>query len=222
MKKSRGSRVRGRVVWDEGNLIEIESNKPIRQKIDEPKTPYHPMVDDDGSVSPIPGGEERIGCPIQVDAIWSAFGDVASSSTHQSRKSGGWTSSEDESDAMEQDDEETSQGRLNFKEHRRTHYDEYRKMKELMKKGCLFSDEADENVAMDKKDESPESSLVGGMNAIDIEGSEAKQAAQPAEPNSGARCYRRVDSPLDSCHSSGRPEEKGKCLYKMESHKDCI
>ncbi|XP_031495940.1 protein phosphatase inhibitor 2-like isoform X2 [Nymphaea colorata] len=210
----------GRVVWDEGNLIEIESNKPIRQKIDEPKTPYHPMVDD-GSVSPIHGGEERIGCPIQVDAIWSAFSDVASSSTHQSRKVGGWTSSEDESDAMEQDDEETSQGRLNFKEHRRAHYDEYRKMKELMKKGCLFSDEADD-VAKDKKEESPESSLVGGMNAIDIEGSEAKQSAQPVELNSGERYYRRVDSPLDSCHSGGRPEEKEKSLYRMESHKDSI
>uniref|UniRef100_M1AQR5 Protein phosphatase inhibitor 2 containing protein n=1 Tax=Solanum tuberosum TaxID=4113 RepID=M1AQR5_SOLTU len=81
------------VKWDEANLEEIEANKPERQKITEPKTPFHRSIDDDdGSPSPWDTIEEA-----------SAL-DEASSSENKSRHSG-WPSSDDEADIMDQDDE---------------------------------------------------------------------------------------------------------------------
>ncbi|KAK4743585.1 hypothetical protein SAY87_009897 [Trapa incisa] len=108
---------------------------------------------DDGCASPVRAGPEHGACDaLHAQAIHTALSDVASSSEKSDgdgRLSCGWTSEEDEEgDAMDQDGEgsEIDRSHMSFQEHRRAHYDEFRKVKELRQKGSLLVNKGeDEN-----------------------------------------------------------------------------
>ncbi|XP_014510792.1 protein phosphatase inhibitor 2 [Vigna radiata var. radiata] len=135
--------MKGHVRWNEANIGEIEANKPVRQKITEPKTPYHPTIDDESSPSPVRGGFDEC-IEDQNDSANSegnAFNNALSSSRTGTKQSDGWTSSEDE--VQETEDEEDKS--LSFKEHRKAHYDEFLKVKELQQNASILEDASDED-----------------------------------------------------------------------------
>jgi len=134
-KQNRPKKVRARVIWDEANLGEIEANKPTRQKIDEPKTPYHAPEYDDGLVPSISHEETSLDDAAHAEAVRNALSRLVASSSEWSGE-GGDCSSGDEAEDMEYDGEvHTANGNsVSFEELRRLHYDEYRKVQELRQK----------------------------------------------------------------------------------------
>ncbi|KAF4371770.1 hypothetical protein F8388_023083 [Cannabis sativa] len=134
--------------------------------------------DDDGSLSPIRNYfDESVPDGVDAEAIRTALSDVASSSRETTQRSSGWTSSDDEADAMEQDDEdpETDKNGRSFREHRRAHYDEFWKVKELRRKGSFLEDE-EEDEADKQRRNAMSSSLAAsgsghgsGVTDIDID-----------------------------------------------------
>lgn len=72
-----------------------------------------------------------------------------------------------------------SEKKENFREQRRAHYDEFRKVKELRRKGSLTEDTSDEDEIGNQKNGKCDSSstLTGGIKDIDFE--EGGDAVQP-------------------------------------------
>ncbi|KAM7272486.1 hypothetical protein ACFE04_027149 [Oxalis oulophora] len=162
--------MKGRVTWDEAKLDEIEANKPVRQKINEPKTPFHPMIHDDfddhdGPLSPLRGSMNDSSAEdiMDADELRTALNGVASSSRKSADERSGWTSSEDEADPMEQE-QDTDRFGVSFREHRRAHYDEFRKIKELRQNGSPLAEDDNEDDEVNEKQgkEKASSSLSTG------------------------------------------------------------
>ncbi|KAM3687201.1 hypothetical protein ACB098_10G062500 [Castanea mollissima] len=151
----------GRVRWNEANLVENEANKPVRQKISEPKTPFHQMIEEDESVA-------SVGYAEHAEAIRNALNVVSTQKHSAPLERSVSSSSEDDADAMEQDEGSVKINRdMSFNSHRKAHYDEFLRVKELKQKG-YFEDEdyEDHNV---RKHNSP-SLLSDGVRAIQIDG----------------------------------------------------
>eukprot|EP00246_Nothoceros_aenigmaticus_P007702 TRINITY_DN2170_c0_g1_i1.p1 TRINITY_DN2170_c0_g1~~TRINITY_DN2170_c0_g1_i1.p1 ORF type:complete len:165 (+),score=34.94 TRINITY_DN2170_c0_g1_i1:329-823(+) len=142
-----------RVVWDEENLNVLEASKTPKQKINEPKTPYHAPASSDGTLSPMPDDDILpMEAAVHAEAIRHALSEVASTSGESSsRQRGGWTSSEDEGDDRDFDAEgsEMNGSTVTFEEHRRKHYDEFRKSKMMRVQGSKPEEEVEDE--QDKK-----------------------------------------------------------------------
>ncbi|KAJ7550895.1 hypothetical protein O6H91_07G123400 [Diphasiastrum complanatum] len=182
MRKSGRPKRRARIAWDEENLEYLEATKSPKQKINEPKTPYRPPEEDDGVISPFPDeNTTNVDAVAHAEAIRHALSDVASTSNGRRRqRGGGWTSSEDEAEEIEPSTTETAGvngSSLTFQEHRRKHYDEFRKVKMLLSQGSQLDDEDDiqeddrgkKSAVCSKPIQDQECCLAGGVCAIELQ-----------------------------------------------------
>ncbi|TYJ19451.1 hypothetical protein E1A91_A09G192100v1 [Gossypium mustelinum] len=146
------------------------------------------MIDDD-DVSLSPVRHVFNDCIDDMDAkkLCPALKDVASPSRKTTGCSAGWTSSGDDANAVAHEEEvqkgyedtntfhystiqilslpdsETDQSGRNFKEQRKSHYDEFFKIKELRQKGSFLEDEHD------RVEDDLSSSLSSGVKDIGVE-----------------------------------------------------
>ncbi|EOA14738.1 hypothetical protein CARUB_v10028031mg [Capsella rubella] len=84
----------------------------------------------------------------RAEELRNSLNDAAASSS-QGSGGGGWTSSdEEEADPMDQDEEGSENGKnARFNAHRKAHYDEFRKVKELRSSGSFYEEEEEEDDA---------------------------------------------------------------------------
>lgn len=80
-------------------------------------------------------------------------------------------------------DSETDKSGMTFREHRRAHYDEFLKVRELRKQGSLLEEVEEDAEYMDKDDGARDSSssLSAGVKDIEIEDGTVSSSGPPAK-----------------------------------------
>ncbi|XP_023635532.1 protein phosphatase inhibitor 2 isoform X2 [Capsella rubella] len=131
------------------------------------------MIDDDGSLSP--RGRSFDNCVDEIhraEELRNVLNDVASSSKNFSQRSesGGWSSSEDDTDPMDENEDSVIEKSESFKEHRRAHYDEFRMVKEMRSSGSFYGEDAEvDDGTKIGKSEATISQKTPGVKGLDRE-----------------------------------------------------